>query len=425
MEPENTYQHAVSDEDLRSISDSEEPPVNSEDSGYGSEKSVCSASSQGEDDDLDPDCSDPLCSFPWDSSESDEEFDSKLEYLNEKQHLLKRAFRQMSVEEAYDAAIAMVECQSRPPDDADSIWTEAKVYLQSTVERKDELKVQPQVQGERTVNKQVTNPANPLIDVSEVERHSSSVYNVETTPENATLQVLSSFEKHIFGRGQWMAQALIWSTHAEEDDDDHDHEPALAHDSHWRVISDPQTRVLGLSPPHNKMLQDSVSLQDAIAITSQPRLVCQSTPPFGVVFANKAFLLLSGLRDSKYVIGKPVETILQVTQDMSGNHATGDFLQSTIRLLNKACHIRVVPVVDRAKRRRIRNGRATLFMSHILVPVIPDETTQLPSQPRPPRPSRKPRAIPAVGRNPQYTLVMESHYESFPTNEDSIFGAIG
>jgi hypothetical protein len=254
------------------------------------------------------------------------------------------------------------------------------------------------------------------------------VYKVETTPENATLQILSSFEKHIFGQGQWMAQALIWSTtHTEEDDDDHDDacDAILApvHDSHWEVISDPQTHVLGLSPPRNMILHDSVSLQDAIAITSQPRLVCQSTPPFGVVFANKAFLLLSGLRDSKYVIGKPIETILQVTHDMSQKHSTEDFLHGMIRFVNKTCHIRVVPVVDRSKRRRVRNGRSAQFMSHILVPVIPDETTQSPPQERHrPRPSR---VIPAVVHTPQNTLVMESHYESFPPNEDSIFGAIG
>jgi hypothetical protein len=400
--------------------------MNSEDSGYGTEKSVCSASSAGEDEDLDSDCSDPIGTYPWDTSGSDEEFDSKLEYLNEKQHLLKRAFRQMSVEEAYNAASAMLECQSRPKDDADSIWNEAKAYLQSAAERKEESKERQHVNSERTVNKQVTNPANPLIDVSDVECHSSSVYKVETTPENATLQILSSFEKHIFGQGQWMAQALIWSTTHTEDDDHDDACDAIlaqAHDSHWKVISDPQTRVLGLSPPRNMILHDSVSLQDAIAITSHPRLVCQSTPPFGVVFANKAFLLLSGLRDSKYVIGKPIETILQVTQDMSQNHSTEIFLHGMIRFVNKACHIRVVPVVDRSKRRRVRNGRSAQFMSHILVPVIPDETTQSPPEERQrPRPSR---VIPVVVHNPQYALVMESHYESFPPNEDSTFGAIG
>lgn len=199
-----------------------------------------------------------------------------------------------------------------------------------------------------------------------------------------------------------MAKALIWSEPVSAKTTvDADVNPQ---DCRWRVVSDPVTCSLGLLPPNSMSLPNAVDLQEAIAVTDQARLVTQSTPPFCVVHVNRAFLLLAGLGAREHIIGKPVESMIQITQpipktendaasaaptsaDDDDDDGENDqrCLDSIISLHQNhtACRIRVVPVVDRSRRRRISRNRRSSRMSHVLIQVLPSTTTQPDTESRP------------------------------------------
>lgn len=74
--------------------------------------------------------------------------------------------------------------------------------------------------------------------------------------------------------------------------------------------------------------------------------------------------MFSGM-ESTSVIGKPVESILQVVQDISetasyGSLDTDAFLESELQGSNQACRLRVIPIMDQS--RPLQQG-----MSHILI----------------------------------------------------------
>jgi hypothetical protein len=91
---------------------------------------------------------------------------------------------------------------------------------------------------------------------------------------------------------------------------------------------------------------------------------------------NKAFSVLTGKDVGMEVIGQPVESILQVTQDMDDNDndsnslsENGDVLESRLSLQgnhHQVCHIKVTPIVDQSR----RNGAG---MSHLLIQIIPQQ----------------------------------------------------
>jgi hypothetical protein len=82
------------------------------------------------------------------------------------------------------------------------------------------------------------------------------------------------------------------------------------------------------------------------------------------VHANKAFSMFSGMES---VIGKPVESILQVVQDIIAETASRGaldkedaFLESELQGSNQACKLRVIPIMDQS--RHPQQG-----MSHLLI----------------------------------------------------------
>lgn len=74
--------------------------------------------------------------------------------------------------------------------------------------------------------------------------------------------------------------------------------------------------------------------------------------------------MLSGIENAS-VIGKPVESILQVVQDISetascGALDTDAFLESELQGSNQACQLRVIPIMDQS--RQTQQG-----ISHLLI----------------------------------------------------------
>lgn len=181
--------------------------------------------------------------------------------------------------------------------------------------------------------------------------------------------ILCAFDSSLTLYLQWMAKALICSEPAKT-------ATSRKSDSRWKVVSDPVTCTLGLVPPTSIALKNAVDLQSAITVTDEARIVTQSTPPFGVVHVNRAFLVLAAVppEHQSKIIGRAVETLVSVTQSFTGSidDTTDRYLESIINIGGQAkpCRIRVIPVLDRSRRRRLSDDEAAMCMSHVLIKVV-------------------------------------------------------
>jgi hypothetical protein len=381
----------------------------SDDSGYNTDSGV-NSSSEG----VSSSASESF--FLSDFSDEEEDVERRIAYLRAKQSLLQRASNALSREDAYDAANALANANWRQNDAPNPIWNEARGVLRraygcshATAYLQGSQNLHSRSRGLKRV---ASSPKQETIDVSRVACVSSESYHSDDTNDSDGTELggsLSSVSTSVFREGHWMAQALVSCTKRTQGNSN-------TIDSRWRVISDPHTCALGLLPPFGLSMEESVSLQEAITITEEPRLVTQPTPPFCVVHANKAFLVLAGLSTTRNVLGKPIETIVQVSQE-AANENDGNknarTLRSTLLLgeNSKACCIRVVPVLDRSKRQRLLNKshQHSACMSHVLVRVVPDTYSD----------SR-------VASSGKMTIaVIESKYQSTPPRENSVLGTVG
>lgn len=237
------------------------------------------------------------------------------------------------------------------------------------------------------------------------------------------------------------------STCSEMDDSSHRsnriHGSKRPCEKEWRVSCDNLCHTVGLIPPSGYCPEEAecVTLEEAVSIVSEPRLIAQATPPFCVIFANKAFLQFAELVTQGAVIGKPIESIIRVCQDIVPSSSGGGknvSLKSELQISNnKECTIRVIPVSNCAKRRKISatcsSGRSAYHsenqnngnskrsrysyaseerISHLLVPVS----------------ARDDHEMPTIGNSndqPMTITVIESNYDSVPPKDDSAFGTVG
>ena len=191
-----------------------------------------------------------------------------------------------------------------------------------------------------------------------------------------------------------MAKALIWSDPTHRDKAKQTSSSSLTQDDgRWRLVSNPVTCSLGLMPPLSMSLNHGVDLQDAIAVSSTPQIVTQSTPPFCVVHVNGAFASMMNLGPRESIVGRPVESVFTVLS-IPDRTATGRVQEARLGLVDEGtkmesldsvftfrsrrhqCRIQVLPVLDKSRRRRVSRNRHTYFMSHVLIRVFP-------SNPRP------------------------------------------
>jgi len=347
-----------SSKELSSSSESLRPEERSDDSGYLSDANDSPSSDSS---------SEIYCVY--DSENDDEEIDSHIEYIQEKQRILKRAADVLYQEDAYTASIAL----NKPSATEGTIWQKAQGILRSLDQKPGDnetstMRPPPARRGPvggSLVKKNQPCPTDASIDTSTVQRISASSFATSTieADKGEELALLSSLAAPLFADSQWMAQALVWSAPS------HPSIHALQ-DCRWQVMSDPLTCCLGLIPPSSMSMQNAVDIQEATCITQNARLVTQSTPPFNVVFANKAFLQVAGLSSNGSLIGKPVETLLHVTQDIHDSDTDTTYLDSVLTLTdNKSCRIRAVPVVDRARRRKLSDSSCAC-MTHVMIEVV-------------------------------------------------------
>jgi hypothetical protein len=359
-------------------------------------------------------------SDPFDDTSDDEDNDEtsisrRIDFLSEKRSLLKRAYKVMAQEENFDAAIAIDTVRNPKVEAFNSIWTEAKGVLREMNEAAGTTTLSSALSSSHDndnnntgdqqpgggcwrAKKNNPDPSDPKIDKSSVRRvvaKQSGDIEVLKRDNVRELSFISSIPSPVFGDGQWLAQALVYAAPTT-----HQVQPSTSADCRWKVVSDPFTSSLGLVPPSSVSMNNAVDIQEATAFTEEPRLVTQSTPPFCVVHVNKAFLMLANLPAQDSLIGRPIESVIQVTQqdiDMSRstdvmmdepeNNANNEdnerYLESILSHGDKkACCIQVVPVLDRSRRQSITETSYSC-MSHVLIRVRESNTNSAtPAGPR-------------------------------------------
>ena len=365
-----------------STNDQESPKKAAEEdlSGYSSDTSLGNNSS-------DPPGSSDEC---YDASDESEEEDvgSQIRYLDHKRELLQRASFVFACEEqSYDASIAVSLAKrdnqkALPPT---GLWKEAMDVLQLIGESTSSLRSRHKKSSHIYHNPPTTSRKrknHPEIDVSSVKRMASHDFAVthrdESIPtgDDLVFELLSNLPSNVFHEGQWMAQALVWSAPDMRRD-----EESSAHllKYRWRMAPDPSTLALGLVPPSGMSMDNAVNLQEALSFSDEARVVTQAHPPFSIVYANKAFLILAGFNkepnskssNRETAIGRPIESIIQVSRgraddkEVAPKAANNNYLNGVFpSFCNKACRIRVSPVLDRS--RRVSDSNT---MSHILIQV--------------------------------------------------------
>eukprot|EP00522_Entomoneis_paludosa_P009361 CAMPEP_0172440172 /NCGR_PEP_ID=MMETSP1065-20121228/898_1 /TAXON_ID=265537 /ORGANISM="Amphiprora paludosa, Strain CCMP125" /LENGTH=553 /DNA_ID=CAMNT_0013188955 /DNA_START=52 /DNA_END=1713 /DNA_ORIENTATION=+ len=332
-------------------------------------------------------------------------------------------------------------------DSPPTIWKEAREILHKINHSSGDHSSLPpaSLHQPRTIqHRNAPNPRHPSIPMLGVKRLASSVFAEETSTkvsqsdESSNLVVIpkgtttvKSKVVSLFGAqaGHWMAQALIRSASTSstrvgrkrlrEDGTESERSVSPSGDeSDWKVIPSSAERPLDmlLPPPGRLFRHASVDMNTATTPqTEQARLVTQATPPFLVVYANRAFLQMTGCKGKSNetpnksfeagipsnLIGQPVESLIQVVSGLHDSERIDDAsedqgeqeslnrpheadqdenpndpcFESILVQNGRPCQIQIVPVVDRSfSSRYTRNVKNTdpssCCMSHLMVQVI-------------------------------------------------------
>jgi hypothetical protein len=334
-----------------------------------------------------------VCYSSEDDDSSSEDMQERIEFIRQKQRLMKRAASVLlgQEQEAYEAATArsasqVVGTQDKP----DSIWTRAKRVLPKQSAAKKAL-ARRNLRGSNRGGKRTIQPSpvDPSINLANVNQVESEAFDRSTAIEEDENDAVERLPEVSFPQGQWMAQALIRSSSTDL--------PSNPSDCRWKVIADPVTCSLGLVPPSSFSMEHGISIEDALKLSDEGHLLTQATPPFCVVHVNKAFLVLARLSSAASLIGRPVESVLQATQDMTTFPALNSpygqqeeakdfvwarFLRHHIvasdddagEEQDESYQMRVTPVLDRSQRRRLSSAteaspplKGYTCLSHVLV----------------------------------------------------------
>ena len=227
-------------------------------SGYSSDEDASGDYAAETDGSSDPSGYDPSSS-PYSSDTDDEDIDSQISFLREKQMLLKRASAAMKQQEAYDAKMARKMMVGTYSSGA-PIWLEAKRVLDDLEGRNDgktEIRSSKKARVSSDEDDMLfkstisaRDPNLPKIDISTV-RHISSA-----DIEDDMIGVMNVVKKAEVSRvplpnsGPWMAKVLA---------------RFLPHTSRkWEVVNDPSLGPM-VVPPTNTPIPNRVELKDAVA----------------------------------------------------------------------------------------------------------------------------------------------------------------
>lgn len=327
-----------------------------------------------------------------DITAQDEDTDSCFDFLNSKQRILARVSEVLGREEKFTASKAL-KAAKQTSFPSSELMKEARSVLWTLGLRANafEPQILPTLSPKYTAWSRKS-PRHPAIDVSYCEHLQADIWKSRqraiAKSQHRGANTLLNLPRSVFCEGQWMAQALVWSAPSIQQRKEADQSDQFL----WKVISNPMTQSLGLLPPTGISMENAIDIEEAVAISDEARVVTQSTPPFCVVYANKAFLELSGIQSKDSIIGRPVETIIHVPDPsaISTDSVGSDVVQLSEKKSlsgslcfkeDTVCTISVTPVVDQNRKHEPRNlnplaiknvanhGGKYSCMSHILIQI--------------------------------------------------------
>ena len=283
-------------------------------------------------------------------SSSQEDLESRIAFLHEKQKLLERAMKALQREELYEASIApSVIDKSHPSCNISSIVEEARTMLKALNEDEDDDDVVVLPSSSQSQSKRKQDSSDSIkesskrlkIDITNVSRR---VATQEDTPVPVSEDEEDDDAEPYPMQGKWMAKSFLRY-----------HKPSFnaSRYENWKIKRDPYVGNVAV-PPSPTPFERETELKVALSFTSTPQLITSAVPPFNVVHANAAFAILSGRND---IVGSSVETIFQVDSPVEEEGEEQDSKQTNVHqifpnqiLLNgKACQIALTPIVDRGQ----------------------------------------------------------------------------
>ena len=158
--------------------------------------------------------------FSSDEDVSSEDVEETIDFIRQKQGILKRASSVLfDHEETYDAATAkatsrMVETESRQ----NSIWMQAKRVIPQKKVPPRRLNLRRNASGPKRGGKKPLqpNPRDPTINLGKVGHVASSNFEESELSEGGDNDTTDGLPEVAFPQGQWMAQALIRSSSTDD-----------------------------------------------------------------------------------------------------------------------------------------------------------------------------------------------------------------
>ena len=339
-----------------------------------------------------PDLDESSSTIDYDS-ESSEDIETEIKFLQEKAHILKQVIVKMKQADIFDASQArhIIE-QAKEPTQSSSIWAEAKEILDIMDNEPDNGYVGGAArqtipissnQTPSIVNTTATEQTATFIPAeAETERAAKRpridtrsvvcLTSKNTSPENR-IPLSSATPKPkefpFFPAGLW--KAILPSS-----------SPKVASTkTNWKVIVDPNHGASVVPSSDCKqisILKNAIRLQDAVNFTPIPQVVALSSPPYSVVHANRAFFLLhtptsdnSGSSSNNSMIGQPMDSILQISGTLDDEQvgskrctpSDNNLVHGCLLIPNSGrggdCQLEVTPIQNRTG------------ISHFLVKVFP------------------------------------------------------
>lgn len=242
------------------------PSPELESSGYSSEADISEyhqlRRNDGEPSSISSDSSD------YNSDAENEDIDSQISFLKEKQLILKRAFALFKEEENYDASRARLILAGKISRGS-PLWLEAKEVLEELEEERSESQASPKkvkisTECAWTLESCKRDPNHPKIDLSSVIRISSA-----DVGDDLIAAVADAIKRDVLSvpfaiTGPWMAKMLVRCL------------PSIpttttttkpADSVNWVIVNDPSMGPI-VVPPSTIPFQNKIHLKEAIACTS-------------------------------------------------------------------------------------------------------------------------------------------------------------
>ena len=292
-------------------------------------------------------------------SPDDDNLSAKIRYLEKKQSVLHKASNFLSRESAYNAASAShlvstsatclkdssltAAAPKRAIDDiSGTIWEEAEEYLQQ------ECRGPPNMQPPRRKLPRKPSPKSPVHPII-LKRLAKTVARISATNYRSksfvrSVQPVSLDAMKV--EGDWMSDCLrTWTNIGNR-----------RINRPWSIAKDARTQVQTLIPPLGVILPSVLTIQKAMAVDAEARLVVEAIPPFRVVHANRCFRLFTS--NALLVLGHPIEKIVDILNSDRSTQTMDGVI--TIGGERKVCQVRLIPVTE-------TSSSAARSLSHFVV----------------------------------------------------------